>query len=393
LNIFPIHQRTHYFHQIREVVCNKSLTLPVHKQQQKNMMNTTIRAIRMSGQQLAGPAFERPGELVSWMGAIQAQDYPMSKWAIGLRLKSATIQTIEKALEKGDILRTHVMRPTWHLVPAEDIRWMLKLSEPHIKTINQTRDKTLEITESLFCQACRLIEKMLEGHRSLTRQEIAAGLSRAGITADRPRMNHFMMRAEAEGIVCSGIDKGKHPTYALLDERAAPAKELHREEALAKLSERYFRSHSPAGLYDFAWWSGLSVTEARQAIRLIEPLLIADRFGEHTLFVHQSCKEAPDKEVLHLLPPYDEYIISYKDRSAVLDLPYYPQAFNAQGIFSPLILHKGALIGRWRKSIRKNQLTIEPSFFEQHLALNEAQLDTAVRKYSHSFLLSTVNSE
>jgi hypothetical protein len=273
------------------------------------------------------------------------------------------------------------MRPTWHLAPAEDIRWMLKLSAPHIQTAVRSRDAALEITESLFNRAGRLMEKMLEGGRSLTRREIAAGLEREGIVADTPRMNHFMLRAEVEGLVCSGVDRDKQPTYALLEERVAPARELHREEALAKLSERYFRSHSPAGLYDFAWWSGLSVTEARQAIRLIEPLLVADRFGERSLFVHPSCKDAADGDAVHLLPSYDEYVISYKDRSAVLDPPYFPRAFNAQGQFYPLILHRGAIIGRWRKGVGKSRLTAEPSYFDERLAAGDEMFHAAAGRY------------
>ncbi|MDR1257768.1 MAG: winged helix DNA-binding domain-containing protein [Tannerellaceae bacterium] len=354
-------------------------------------MNKTIRAIRMSSQQLSGPLFDDSKDVVSYMGAIQAQDYPMSKWAVGIRLKSgSTIQSVEKALEMGEILRSHVMRPTWHLVSAEDIRWMLKLSERHIKASARTRDKALEITESLYAHTNRLIEKMLEGNRSLTRTEIALELAGAGVLADTSRMTHFMMRAEAEGIICSGVDKGNKSTYALLEERAAPAKELHREEALATLAGKYFRSHSPASLYDFAWWSGLSVVEARQATRLIEHLLITDHWGEHTLFIHQSCKEVYADEVLHLLPSYDEYIISYKDRSAVLDAPHIPKAYSAQGVFFPLVLHKGALVGRWNKTIRKKGLIVEPAFFDKHYIINEEIFNAAANRYK-TFVSSHVS--
>lgn len=347
------------------------------------MRNQSIRAIRMSSQQLAEPAFDKPEDLVSWMGAVQAQDYAMCKWAVGVRLKQATLQTVEQALNEGRILRTHVMRPTWHLVPAEDICWMLKLSVQHVKSAVRSRDVMLGITEPIYTQSNRLMEKMLEGNKSLTRQEIALNLSRAGLAADSPRMNHFLMRAEAEGIICSGVDKERKTTYALLEERLPPGavKELPKEEALAKLAERYFRSHSPAGLSDFAWWSGLSLTDARQAVRLIEQQLIAGRFDEQKLFVHQSCKEARDTNILHLLPAYDEYLISYKDRTAVLNSEDHPQAFTKQGIFYPNIVYRGLVVARWRKTTHKNQLHIETTNFHQSPTLPESLQHLAVERY------------
>ncbi|MDR1343955.1 MAG: winged helix DNA-binding domain-containing protein [Tannerellaceae bacterium] len=342
-----------------------------------------IRAIRMSSQQLAGAAFENPVDVVSWMGAVQAQDYNMSKWAVGVRLRSgSTVEAVEKAMERGEIVRTHVMRPTWHLAPAEDIRWMLSLSERHIKACSRSRDKALGITEGLYTRVNGLLEKILEGNRHLTRKEISSELNLAGVVADTSRMNHFMVRAEAEAIVCSGVDKDGKPTYALLEERIAPVRALHREEALARLAEKYFMSHSPASLYDFAWWSGLSVTEARQATGLIDHMLLTVRYGDSALLVHQSCREASADDVTtHLLPSYDEYVISYKDRSSVLDVAHYPKAFSAQGVFHPLILHEGAVIGRWSKTIRKNRIVTEPSFFDKSRTVSEESLAVATDKY------------
>ncbi|MDR1881267.1 MAG: winged helix DNA-binding domain-containing protein [Prevotella sp.] len=346
------------------------------------MMKDTliIRAIRMASQQLDEPAFEHPEEVVSWMGAVQAQDYEMSKWAVGVRLKSATRAVVEQAIEKGRILRAHVMRPTWHLVPAEDIRWMLKLSAAHIKSAAQSRDRELEITESLFTKTNRLIENMLEGNKSLTRQEIALELNRVGIVADGPRMNHFLIRAETEGIICSGVDKGRKPTYALLEERVPPVRELSKEESLAKLAERYFRSHSPASLYDFAWWSGLSITEARKAIHLIEPLLVADRFAGQALFVHEACRESPGSSAVYFLPSYDEYLISYKDRTSILALEHHPKVFKL-GTFYPMIVHHGEVVGTWNKSLKKNPLfTVTPSLFVPR-SIPETLLQTAADRY------------
>ena len=228
--------------------------------------------IRLLNQQLLSPLFFQPKELVSWMGAMQAQNYSMVKWAVGMRLKSATIQTVEKALRDGEILRTHVMRPTWHLVAAEDIRWMLKLSAGRIISANESYAKghDLEISEELYTKSHNLLEKILCGKKSLTRQEIAEHFNRSGIVADNHRMTRFMARAEQVGIVCSGEDKGSKCTYALLEERVPPVPELTKDESLARLARSYFRSHAPAVLQDFVWWSGLPITDARQAIYLMD---------------------------------------------------------------------------------------------------------------------------
>jgi hypothetical protein len=327
-----------------------------------------IGEIRVWSHQLRNPVLNAPEKLVAWMGAIQAQDCGMSKWAVGVRLKSATAGDVDAALNRGDILRTHVMRPTWHLVAAEDIRWMLPLSKERIKSAYASGDRNLEITEEVYSKSNRLIAKMLEGNRHLTRQEIGEELSKAGIvTAHAYRMSHFMMRAEIEGIVCSGIDRGNKQTYALLDERVPPAKTLHREEALAALATKYFRSHSPATLQDFGWWSGLSVKDAKQAIHLIRQELLTDRLDDSRFFVHQSCCHRalePAGDVLHFLPAFDEYLIAYKDRTNILAAAHQSKAFNKNGIFHPVIVHNGKIVGVWKKTANSNRVEIKPAFFE-----------------------------
>lgn len=349
-----------------------------------------IADIRMLSQQLTSPIFEHPKDLVSWMGAVQAQDYPMSKWAVGTRLQSGNRQTVDEALQRGEILRTHVMRPTWHLVAAEDIRWMLNLTTLRLKAAysSYAKGRGLDTTPKLYEHNKELILKTLEGNKSLTRQEIEAALVQIGaIQADNEADKHYVKYsialAEVEGFVCSGVDKGNKPTYALLNERVPPVRELHKEEALALLAGRYFKSHSPASLNDFTWWSGLTTTEARQAIGLIEGELITDRFTDQKLYVHESFKEAvaPPEDVLHLLPSFDEYLISYKDRTAVLASEHHPKAFNNFGTFYPVILHKGKIVGNWNKTTKKGALSIETSFFDPKTRISQKLLEKAAKRY------------
>lgn len=340
-----------------------------------------VQQIRTASQQLISPLFDDPKQLVGWMGAIQAQDYNMSKWAVGIRLQSATIQKIEDALRRGEILRTHVMRPTWHLVAAADIRWMLKLSAPRLKSAMSAGNRQLEITESLYAKTNNLLEKILSGNNHLTRQEIGVEFCKADIAIDTSRMVYFMMRAEFEGIVCSGIDKDNKQTYALIDERIAQTENLYKDEALSRLATNYFRSHSPASLQDFVWWSGLSVTDAKQAINSIDSDLINDRFLSHNLFIHRSCNhELVVDDALHLLPAFDEYIISYKDRTTVLDLDHHPKAFNKNGTFYPIIMYRGKVVGNWKRVAKKGKMDIETSFFEP-IVINPDMLQAATDRY------------
>ncbi|MDR2651056.1 MAG: winged helix DNA-binding domain-containing protein [Prevotellaceae bacterium] len=345
--------------------------------------------IRTISQHLANPSFEKAKDIVSWMGAIQAQDYNMCKWAIGVRLKSATISDIEKAFERGEILRTHVMRPTWHLVAAEDIRWMLALCKEKVKAASADRDKYLEINEKLFSRTNNLIAKMLEGNNHLTRREIACKLSESGIKTDTSRMIHFMYRAEAEGIVCNGIDKGKQQTYTLIDERVKATKNLNKDEALVQLATKYFQSHSPATLQDFNWWSGLSVADSKYAIYLIDKDLIKEKTEKSTLLIHKSFdKKLNFSDCACLLPAFDEYLISYKNRDSVIAAEHQYMAFTKNGIFHPVVMHNGKIVGIWSKITNKNKAEIKFLPFDKNLKINSELLKKAENKYL-SFILFT----
>ena len=342
--------------------------------------------IRLQNQQLLNPLFRKPKELVSWMGAMQAQNYPMVKWAVGMRLKSATIQTVEKALRDGEILRTHVMRPTWHLVAAEDIRWMLKLSAQRIKSANDSFAKgwDLEITDELYMKSYNLLEQILAGNKSLTKQEITGHFCRSGILAepDNNRMTRFMARAVQEGIICSGEDKGGKCTYALLEERVPPMPEITKDEALARLARSYFRSHAPAVLQDFIWWSGLPISDARQAIYLIASELTEEQWQGETWYIHADSRtRGRVSNCLHLLPSYDEYLLGYKDRTDVLPKEHYPKAFTNNGLFFPIILHNGQVIGNWDRSARKKGIELPHSWFISDVCVDEDMLNEAKQKY------------
>ena len=218
--------------------------------------------LRLQNQLLVQPPFDAPQQVVEWMGAVQAQDYRMAKWAVGCRTASTDATQIEAALNRGDILRTHLLRPTWHFVSSKDLRWMLSLTADRIRAANESfaRGTDAEFTPRLLSRSLELLQKTLEGNKHRTKEEIGEALNQRGIPLSQYALRHLLMRAETDGVVCSGADKKGTATYALLDERAPHGEEPSREEALARLARIYFRSHSPATLADFTWWSGLTAT-------------------------------------------------------------------------------------------------------------------------------------
>ena len=275
--------------------------------------------LRLQNQLLVQPPFDAPQQVVEWMGAVQAQDYRMAKWAV-CRTASTDATQIEAALNRGDILRTHLLRPTWHFVSSKDLRWMLSLTADRIRAANDSyaRGTDAALDSKSIHRYMNLLQKTLEGNKHRTKEEIGEALNQRGIPLSQYALRHLLMRAETDGIVCSGADKKGTATYALLDERAPHGEEPSREEALARLARIYFRSHSPATLADFTWWSGLTATEARRAVASIAEELTTEHFGDREFFVFRNAAAAAPCDTTHLLPAYDQYLIGYKDRSGVL---------------------------------------------------------------------------
>jgi hypothetical protein len=327
------------------------------------MTASAISQQRLFNQHVHGTEFDSAKELVHWMGAIQAQDYQMAKYAIGVRLKKTTDQTIEDAINKGEIIRTHVLRPTWHFTAAEDIRWMLELTAKNLNRALSSNNKRLELDEKIFRKSHILIEKLLRGGKHLTRKEIMAALEKKGIKTDDLRSSHIMFRAETDLVVCNGIKKDKQFTYALFDERIPSTKKKTREEALAELALRYFKSHGPATLQDFTWWSGLSVADAKRGLEAIKSNLVSEKYGEYILWfgADRDFKKKKNNPLVYL-PSFDEFLISYKSRRISINPEHTSHAFTNNGIFNPVIVHNAKVIGTWKPKFKK-EVTIKEHFF------------------------------
>jgi hypothetical protein len=312
---------------------------------------------RLHNQKLSSPQFQRPVDVVRWMGAVQAQDYYGAKWALALRMRSATDASVEQAFNEGQIIRTHILRPTWHFVAPEDIRWLLQLTGPRVNLKCGSAFRRFELDPTVFKRSNRALINALKGGKHIARSELRAALDRAGVmTGDNIRFQHILIRAELDGIICSGPRQGKQFSYALLDERVPPSKPLTRDEALVELTRRYFSSHGPANLQDFVWWSGLTAADARRGIGFISDDLKTTTYDGKVYWAFRTRSNAPRaQDPPYLLPAFDEYNVAYKDRGIVNELL---PTWNALG---PTVIVDGKVVGTWKASVNKSSVKIDVS--------------------------------
>lgn len=345
------------------------------------MVNLHIAYQRLHNQHITQPTSTRPADIVRSLGPIQAQDYAGAKWGLGLRAQHATDDAIEQAFADGAILRTHLMRPTWHFVAPADIRWILALTAPRVNTLSGYYYRLSELDDALFLRSNAVLEKALQGGKQLMRSEIQLILEQAGIATNDMRLTHILMRAELDMVICSGARRGKQFTYALLAERVPEVPMLEKDEALAELARRYFTSRGPATIEDFVWWSGLTTTDARAGLEMIRSALLHEVIEGKTYWLASSTPPATDTvPIAYLLPSYDEYTIAYKDRSAVLAAGDAIQTRN--GIFSPIIVVDGCIVGTWKRTIKKDAVLIETMLFSPNDERRARAISAALDRYS-----------
>lgn len=347
------------------------------------MIKENISHLRLYNQFISKKASDNIEDLVFKMGALQAQDYNMVKWAIGTRSPNSTVIDFDKAIDEAKIIRTHLLRPTWHIISAKDIYWMLDLTAPQIKSAMKSRDKGLGLDETV-CKKCnKIIEKAILSGGSLTRDEIVKILiDKANICNDNNRVYHILMRAELDKLICSGETKGKQRTYALLEERVPEKKTLTKSEALFELAKRYFTTRGPATLQDFIWWSGLSANNARLALESCKHGLQSEIIDSQKYwFTSISPTRKSKKDQLYLLPAFDEFIICYRDRSAIFSLENHSKAVLKNGIFKPVIIMNNEVVGTWRPNAKKDSTLIEITLFDSNKIINAKLIENEVRKF------------
>jgi len=340
--------------------------------------------LRLAAQGIAHPRATSPEAVVTHLGAVQAQDYPGALWSIGLRTQGATRADIERAVTGRAIVRTWPMRGTLHFVPAVDVAWMLRLLAPRVLRSRASVYRYHELDDTTLRKVRIVIERALTREPVLTRRALFAELDAARVATTGQRGVHILQRLSMERMLCHGPHADKEPTFTLFDEWIPASREPSRDEALQTLAERYFTGHGPASLRDFANWTGLTMADARVALRLAQPLLerVDAEAGEMWMSNALDDTRAPASRA-HLLPGFDEYLLGYRDRSAVLAAPYAELITpGGNGVFQPTLVVDGRVRGTWRRSSQRRGTTVRVLPFEKLPAPIRKAFVTAADRYA-----------
>ena len=337
---------------------------------------------RLHAQGLAGTTAGSAVDVLRRMGAIQAQDYGAATWGLGLRCRRSTEIEVDRLFDGGSILRTHLMRPTWHFVLPEDVRWLLDLTGPRVRQGAAGRYRELGIDAAAISRSQAAFTAALAGGRHLTRPELGEVLARAGVPPNGQRLPHLLMAAELDGLIVSGPRRGRQFTWALLDERVPPARPLERDEALLELTLRFFRSRGPAQVQDFVWWSGLTAADARAGIAAA-----GGGLGREVLDGREhwcdAAAPAPSRSrrVAHLLPNFDEYTVAYRDRSAIhSDGAIDPAMLSFGSILSNVVIVGGRVRGAWARHVTAGELRVELRLPEPLTGAEREAVEAAVSR-------------
>jgi hypothetical protein len=357
------------------------------------MTSSDIARLRLHNQHIARATFEKPSEVVAWLGAVQAQDYLGALWAVGLRMRNAVEAGIEDALANRTIIRTWPMRGTLHFVAAADVRWMLELLTPRVVANNAQRLlRQFGLDEAAFARSKDLVARALQGGKQMTRNAMYEAIDTGGVSTAGQRGLHILWRLAQDGVICFGAREGKQQTFALLEEWAPKAKRMGRDESLAELAKRYFTSHGPATLQDFAWWSGLATVDATAGLEMAKRFLGQETINGQTYWLASSTPATKDSSpTTYLLPAYDEYTVAYKDRSAALNPKYAKLPNYGHGIFNPTIVVDGQVVGTWKRTLKKDTLAVSPSPFTKLKPAETRAIAEAASRYG-KFLGASVVS-
>lgn len=338
---------------------------------------------RLVNHRLAGHAFDTVADAVGWLGAVQAQEFAEAKWSLAERTSGHTDADIERAFDRGDIIRTHALRPTWHFLARDDARWILRLTRPRVHALNAYWYRKSDLDGALFVRADDVFTRALADGEPRTRPELAERLSAAGIEASGQRLAYLLMHAELEELLCNGPRRGLQHTYALFDDRVpvSAADDRSSESALDELLFRYLRSHGPATVRDFTTWSSLPVRDTRDALARLESRIGSDTDANGTpwYFARQmaSAGQIPEQPGgAFLLPMYDEMTVAYQDLRVVLDT-----ALPRDGVIERALVIDGITVGTWKRTFTGRSAKIEATLLRLLTNSEQAALDGAVNRF------------
>jgi DNA glycosylase AlkZ-like len=333
--------------------------------------------MRLRNQRLVGAGDAEPAAVVAWFGAMQSQEYALARWSVGQRAPGLDDASVKRAVDEGRILRTHALRPTWHFIAAADLRWIQALTAPRVHAFNAYYYRTLGLDEGTAERTNAVIVDALRGGNHLTRKELGAVLVEDGLPAAN-KLGYVVMQAELDGLIANGPMRGNQHTYALVEERAPVQTELHGDAALAELTRRYFTSHGPATVKDFAWWSSLTLTQIRHGIALLgDELASAEVGGRRYWWAASTTVDGTGAPVGHVLQAYDEYVVAYTESRDVVtraDPAFGPTSGNTSAHSVSL---DGQLVAMWRPSVSPAAITaqvrpLRPLSTREHRRVAEA---------------------
>lgn len=347
----------------------------------RRMNATDIITQRLHTQRLAGTPFNRPEDMVQSLVGVQSQDPPGARWSVGQRTKDCRDSDVARAFDEGRILRTHVLRPTWHFVTPADIRPLLQLTAPRVETLNAFIYRQQGLDSETLTRGEHVIVRALEGGKQLTRPELAAVLEQAGIPATGVRLAYIVMHAELDALICSGAMRGKQHTYALLDERAPDARTLPPDDALAEVTLRFFTGHGPATLKEYVRWSSLTSSDARRGLQMVErDLMREDVAGETHWFGAAPTPPKPEGIIAYLLPEYDECVLTYTGLT-VPDMPVTAGREARSDFFYRPVVIGGKRAGTWRRTITTREAVLDANLFATLDATEMDALQAAADRY------------
>ena len=357
---------------------------------------------RISAQHINGD-LNSPEQVLESMGAIQAQDYTASLWAIGLRCKEGIkAADIEKAINERRITRTWLMRGTIHFAASKDIRWMTKLFAPRLLNTSMMRDRHLGLSDNVIENTKKLFYNALKKEKQLTRKEMYNILEKGGVSSKNNLGYHMLYRAAWDGLICFGPYSGKEQTFVLMDDHIGKEYLLSAEQAQTELARQYFTSRGPATIKDYIWWSGLTVKDAKAGIENVGSDIREETIDGKTYYMSKKISKPDNEQSVHLLPAFDEYLVSYADREAMLGNPQMKRALNgtpktrkvsiihSNGIFVPVIVVDGEVVGAWSRKIVKNKLviTLKPYVKIDNDGIKQAKEEA--KRYGNFFGFETV---
>jgi hypothetical protein len=316
---------------------------------------------RMHNLGLNSEPFDSPEGVVRWLGAVQAQEFEPAKWSVAQRTLNVDEAEMDRLVDEGLILRTHLLRPTWHFAHPEDIHLLLQVTGPRVQVSNGSVYRNYGLDEVVFDRCNKVIVEALGGGNHLTRKELGEILSQHGIDTSGPRLAGIMMNAELEAVICSGELRGKQQTYALLEERVPNALQYDPDEALVEVIRRYFASHGPATVQDCRAWGSMKIADIRRGIEMLgDELESFELDGLTYWYVHGPPEQRPEAPDVHLLQSYDEFFMGYLETRGVVDSAGRLRTLNPDGLIGtgPVIVDS-QVSGHWRRKLTTSRVKVQ----------------------------------